>query len=72
MRYECGHDACDICGRRRCDPDTKRMANYGVVLACDPCVDRAINFTLGIAQQWGGNVIDLAKPCSRRTQETSK
>jgi len=63
MRYECGHDGCDICGGRRCE-GTTGLEKYEGVLVCRNCVNRAIKFTLGIAQQWGGNIIDINKPCA--------
>ena len=69
MRYDCGHAGCDICGARICDRGSLGLAQYGVlkkILACTDCVARAVRFTLSACEQFGGTIIDSAKPCGKK------
>ena len=64
MRYECGHDGCDICGERRCEGVTL-LRRIGHIDVCEICIRRAVEFTYSVACKFGGTVIDVNKRCAR-------
>jgi hypothetical protein len=67
MKYQCGHRACDLCGReRQCEQGSARLKSIGHFELCSPCVTRAVRLTVGLAQQLGGIVIDITSPCQGR------
>ena len=70
MRYDCGHDACDICGARRCAG--KSLELVGKCLVCDVCHRKAILLAIRMAEQFGGTIIDVAKPCARLATEEGR
>lgn len=66
MKYQCGHSACDLCGRhRRCDPSAGHLSTIANLLVCNGCLSRAVTFTHEVACKFGGTVIDVTKPCAR-------
>lgn len=68
MIYQCGHRACDLCGReRQCEQGAMRLQNIGHFELCPPCITRAVRLTVGLARQLGGIVIDITSPCHRAT-----
>ena len=63
MRYDCGHEGCDLCGGRTCTGNN--LKEYGGhILACRLCVDRALKFTLQASQTFSV-FIDEREPCGR-------
>lgn len=63
MKYQCGHDGCDICGARECTNTV--LKKYGDLKACDSCVRRAVRIAVQMAETFGGTIIDTSKPCGR-------
>ena len=62
MRYQCGHEGCDVCGSRTCATmvDLRQVGNYKI---CEFCLRLAVKVAVNMAETFGGTFIDTAKPC---------
>jgi hypothetical protein len=72
MRYDCGHDGCDVCGTRACKRDVT-LHKYQLfnphqyeVLICDWCLKKAVKLAVQMSETFGGVMIDLQKPCKNK------
>lgn len=61
MKHDCGHEGCDLCGRRACD-GMGRMLKAGKLLVCDYCLSAAVETVYRIACAWAVE-IDTERPC---------
>lgn len=64
MKYQCGHDGCDICGGRECAG--RKLERVGDFIVCEGCKRTAIKFAYDAACKFGGITIDVSKPCGDR------
>jgi len=64
MRYDCGHDGCDLCGRRVCDgAELIRGKHIDVEYrVCRSCLWAAVDSIIKLACRWSA-FFDDAKPC---------
>lgn len=61
MKYQCGHNGCDICGGRECAGLTlQRIDKY---MICEYCLNKAVETAYEMACRFGGAIIDVSKPC---------
>ncbi len=72
MKYNCGHEGCDICGARVCGQASISRHEYAGVKysVCKHCLPLAVKTVVDMAETFGGTIIDPAKPCA--TKEPSK
>ena len=69
MKYQCGHNGCDLCGASQCGKYGRNLTlriffSYQV---CDACIGLAVKFAYNAAATFGGTVIDVSKPCGNLT-----
>ncbi len=64
MRYNCGHDGCDICGARRCKSSDVRLQKIGDFLVCESCVRLSVKVAYNMSATFGGTIIDVSKQCT--------
>jgi len=65
MKYQCGHEGCDVCGARTCAGTTLKRFQYagGVIyLVCDTCVRKAIVLAVQVSAEFS-TYIDPSRPC---------
>lgn len=67
MKYNCGHQGCDVCGTRFCkNTDSVRYIFAGVeYIVCSFCQRKAVAYAVYAAETFGGVYIDHARPCER-------
>lgn len=72
MRYNCGHDGCDICGARSCADAHLRVIGKNTV--CESCLNTAVTFAVNAAETFGGCCIDVSRKCGNdeRKEEQAK
>ena len=70
MRYNCGHDGCDICGGRECKDLS--LQKIGKFITCSYCLVRAIELSVSLSGQFGGTIIDVSKPCGKTPRTGAK
>jgi rRNA maturation protein Nop10 len=65
MKYQCGHEGCDICGARQCGshPANFPLERQGKYIVCLNCKILAIKVAIEMAETFGETIIDLSKPC---------
>ncbi len=71
MKYHCGHLGCDVCGARECGPYGFKLRNIdcgrmGTIYLCRSCESKAAVLAVTAAQDFGGTMIDPAKPCGNK------
>jgi hypothetical protein len=70
MKYDCGHEGCDICGARRCTgADLEKIhdpMSREPMYVCDSCLSRAVRYAIDAAETFGGIYIDQSKPCGNK------
>jgi hypothetical protein len=66
MKYDCGHEGCDICGVRECAGfPIKHIDKYYV---CSRCLPKAILYAIRASEEWS-TYIDLCKPCGHPKED---
>lgn len=72
MKYDCGHDGCDICGHHFAGFGTARRVKYGNLnfVVCDPCIGWSVNHAYQAACSLGGTIIDPRQPCPSQRAQT--
>jgi hypothetical protein len=65
MKYQCGHEGCDICGAREC-ANTK-LTKFQTYHICDWCLVKAIKLAIHVSETFS-TLIDPGKPCGQRTE----
>lgn len=69
MKFDCGHDGCDICGRRTCEGQSLNVVGRTPkgtprFLICEYCEVRAVEIIIRICSTFAAS-FERADPCGR-------
>ena len=62
MKYNCGHEGCEICGGRTCAGF--KLTYYGKMAVCEFCIPKAIKFAMEASETFSAQ-IDLTGECAK-------
>ncbi len=71
MKYQCGHEGCDVCGAAECCHYTLRrvLTAKGMCSICLSCERKAVLFAVEAVETFGGAIIN---PAARKCGEGSE